>query len=156
MDTRKIKKLIELVKETGIGELEVKSGEESVRISTTASQATMPAVPVQTAATAAPIPTAETTSAPASTEKPKKEMPKGHKVKSPMVGTVYLASKPGSPPFVAVGQHVNVGDTLCLIEAMKMFNKIEADKTGVISARLVDNGHPVEYDQPLFIIDTGE
>lgn len=151
MDTRKIKKLIELVKETGIGELEVKSGEDSVRISTMPPQT---AAPIQAVA-APPAAQAPTTSAPA--EKPKeKEVPEGHAINSPMVGTVYLAPQPGSPPFVAVGQHVNVGDTLCLIEAMKMFNKIEADKAGVISARLIDNEQPVEYDQPLFIIDTGE
>lgn len=153
MDTRKIKKLIELVKETGIGELEVKSGEESVRISTNTTQA--PAAPQQIVAQAP----AQAPAAPPAAEKPaepKKETPEGHEVKSPMVGTIYLSSKPGSAPFVAVGQHVEVGETLCLIEAMKMFNKIEADKAGVISARLVDNEQPVEYDQPLFIIDTGE
>lgn len=153
MDTRKIKKLIELVKETGIGELEVKSGDESVRISTTPAKSTQEA-PTQfiSAPAAATLAPAETSF----TEKPQKEVPLGHEVKSPMVGTVYLASQPGSPPFVAVGQHVNLGDTLCLIEAMKMFNKIEADKPGVISARLVDNEQPVEYEQPLFIIETGE
>lgn len=153
MDTRKIKKLIELVKATGIGELEVKSGDESVRISTTSPQSAAPVAQTQMVA----VPPAQAPTAPA--EKPAEkalEKHEGHEVQSPMVGTVYLAAKPGSPPFVAVGQHVNVGDTLCLIEAMKMFNKIEADKTGVISARLVDNEQPVEYDQPLFIIDTGE
>lgn len=154
MDTRRIKKLIELVKETGIGELEVKSGDESVRISTNAPQQTIPVTPTQTIST---TPAATSMHVESSTEKPKeKETPEGHAVKSPMVGTIYLATKPGAPPFVAVGQHVNIGDTLCLIEAMKMFNKIEADKAGVISARLVDNEQPVEYDQPLFIIDTGE
>lgn len=148
MDTRKIKKLIELVKETGIGELEVKSGEESVRIST------MPVVSAPTAAVVSAHPPTH----PAPTEKPavKEEAPEGHEVKSPMVGTAYLAAQPGSPPFVKVGQHVNAGDTLCLIEAMKMFNKIEADATGVLSARLIDNEQPVEYDQTLFIIDTAE
>jgi len=159
MDTRKIKKLIELVKETGIGELEVKSGEESVRISTQ-SQSSQNITPAAQPA-AIPPSAAETTTTPdttnkLSTDKSKTEAPKGHEVKSPMVGTVYIAAQPGKPPFIAVGQHVNVGDTLCLIEAMKMFNKIEADKAGTISARLVNNEQPVEYDQPLFIIETDE
>ena len=144
MDTRKIKKLIELVKATGIGELEVKSGDESVRINCQTQAPAAAAAPVQAAAPAPAAPV----------EKPVKEIPEGHDVKAPMVGTVYIAPQPGSPPFVSVGQQVNVGDTLCLIEAMKMFNKIEADKSGKISARLVDNQQPVEYDQPLFIIDT--
>lgn len=157
MDTRKIRKLIELVKETGIGELEVKSGEESVRISTT-STSPAPVAHMQTIAAPAvqhtsPIPAQADTSKHESTAK---KAPEGHAVKSPMVGTVYLAGKPGSPPFVAVGQRVNAGDTVCLIEAMKMYNKIEADKSGVISARMVENEQPVEYDQTLFIIDDSE
>lgn len=156
MDTRKIRKLIELVKETGIGELEVTSGEESVRIScqtnvvTAAPQHIPVAAPLSAPAIAAPA-AAESVAA---AKKP--EPQDGHHVKSPMVGTAYLAPTPGAKPFVSVGQHVEVGDTLCLIEAMKMFNKIEADVAGVVSARLIDNGTPVEYDQPLFIIDTGE
>ena len=89
----------------------------------------------------------------AKVETPNPETHSGHSVKSPMVGTIYLATKPGDAPFVSIGQHVKVGDILCLIEAMKMFNKIEADKAGVISARLIDNEQPVEYDQPLFIIE---
>ncbi len=153
MDTRKIKKLIELVKETGIGELEVKSGEESVRINATSSPSTPAMTPPSTIATphSPPITMA------ASQEPVKKEAkktPEGYPIKSPMVGTVYLATEPGAAPFVAVGQHVETGDVLCLIEAMKMFNKIEADRSGTLSARLVDNEQPVEYDQPLFIIDT--
>lgn len=147
MDTRKIKKLIELVKEMGIGELEVKSGDESVRINCQIIQPSTSVVPTQMVA-------ATTPSSPAA-EEPKK-IPEGHSIKAPMVGTVYIAPQPGSAPFVSIGEHVEVGDTLCLIEAMKMFNKIEADKAGKISARLVDNEQPVEYDQPLFIIDTGE
>lgn len=156
MDTRKIRKLIELVKETGIGELEVKSGDDSVRIncqinaSPTFTQiaAPMPAAPTQT-------PTTETVSTPTAATAPAKHTHvEGHHMKSPMVGTVYLSAAPGSAPFVSVGQKVQVGDTLCLIEAMKMFNKIEADKSGVISARLVENEQPVEYDQTLFIIET--
>lgn len=148
MDTRKIKKLIELVKETGIGELEVKSGEESVRISTqTSFAAPTPSAPVMTA----PAPVA----APTETHKPQAEAQiDGHVVNSPMVGTVYLSPSPGSKPFITVGQHVKTGDTLCLIEAMKMFNKIEADTPGVIKSILIDNEQPVEYDQQLFIIGT--
>lgn len=149
MDTRKIRKLIELVKETGIGELEVTSGEESVRIS--CQSAVAPTAPAQQIVAA---PATPAVSAPPA--KDKHPVHDGHEVKSPMVGTAYLASSPGADPFVSVGQHVKVGDTLCLIEAMKMFNKIEADATGTVSARLIDNGSPVEFDQPLFIIDTGE
>lgn len=153
MDTRKIRKLIELVKETGIGELEVTSGEESVRISC---QTSAPAA-TQQVMTAAPAPVAAPAAMPApAAEASKPAEADGHRIKSPMVGTAYLAPTPGAKPFVSVGQHIEVGDTLCLIEAMKMFNKIEADVSGVISARLIDNGTPVEYDQPLFIIDTGE
>lgn len=152
MDTRKIRTLIELVKETGIGELEVKSGDDSVRINcqinatptftavSTSAHTPQPAAPVVVAAEAAP---------PAK----KHTHIEGHHVKSPMVGTVYLSTAPGNPPLVSVGQKIKVGDTLCLIEAMKMFNKIEADKAGTISARLIENEQPVEYDQSLFIID---
>lgn len=150
MDIRKIKKLIELIKETGIGEIEVKTGDDSVRISR------MPNTPSAQITTTAPIVTTPQTKEEVREEATKTIIDKtqeSHCVKAPMVGTVYLASTPGSKPFVEVGQHVLVGDTLCLIEAMKMFNKIEADKSGVISARLVENGQPVEYDQPLFIID---
>lgn len=153
MDTRKIRKLIELVKETGIGELEVKSGDDSVRINcqltATPTYAAHVAAPAVTHAPAPALPHAETKA-----EAPKKhEHHEGHKVKSPMVGTVYLSAAPGSPAFVSVGQKVKIGDTLCIIEAMKMFNKIEADKAGTIAARLIENEQPVEYDQPLFIIE---
>lgn len=154
MDTRKIRKLIELVKETGIGELEVTSGEESVRISCQPGVPTAPLAAQQVIAAPAATPAAATVEASATKAKPAEV--DGHRVKSPMVGTAYLSSTPGAKPFVSVGDRVNQGDTLCLIEAMKMFNKIEADATGVVSARLIDNGSPVEYDQPLFIIDTGE
>lgn len=154
VDIRKIKKLIELINETGVGEIEVKSGEESVRISR------MPSVPTAYTAMVAPSqPVSSVPSLPITgpTEKEIQQISQpsanAHEVKSPMVGTAYLASTPGSKPFVEVGQHVNVGDTLCLIEAMKMFNKIEADKNGVVSARLIENGQPVEFDQPLFIIE---
>lgn len=153
MDTRKIKKLIELVKETGIGELEVKSGDDSVRINC---QVNMMPTFTQFSAppAAAPVAAAEVAAQTTATPAPKKHAHvEGHHMKSPMVGTVYLSAAPGSAPFVSVGQKVQVGDTLCMIEAMKMFNKIEADKSGVISARLVENEQPVEYDQPLFIIE---
>ena len=145
MDTRKIRTLIELVKETGIGELEVKSGDDSVRIN--CQMVASPTVTTIAAPVTAPTATHTETAA-------KKPIPMdGHQIKSPMVGTVYLSTAPGNPPLVSVGQTVKVGDTLCLIEAMKMFNKIEADKAGTIRARLIENEQPVEYDQPLFIID---
>lgn len=149
MDTRKIRKLIELVKETGIGELEVKSGEESVRISCQIAAAPVAQVRHIQMPEMQPEAPAKTDAKP---EAPAKKIA-GHEVKSPMVGTVYLSSAPGSPAFVNVGQKVKIGDTLCLVEAMKMFNKIEADQSGVIAAVLVENGHPVEYDQPLFVIE---
>lgn len=163
MDTRTIKKLIELVKETGIGELEVKSGEDSVRISCfpnssmTKQTATSFYIPTQETRHENEIErktTSHTEETKSSSEKNKKQQ--GHIVKAPMVGTVYLAPNPGAEPFVSVGQRVNIGDTLCMIEAMKMFNKIEADKSGIISARLIENEQPIEYDQSLFILDVGE
>jgi acetyl-CoA carboxylase biotin carboxyl carrier protein len=151
MDIRKIKKLIELVEESGVAELEITEGEESVRIHRGSSA---PAVhyaqpyptqaPAQPAAPAAPAPVAE----PAAPEEPA-----GHIVRSPMVGTFYRASSPGSKNFVEVGSSVNVGDTLCIVEAMKMMNQIEADKAGVIKQILVENQEPVEFDQPLFVIE---
>ena len=153
MDTRKIRKLIELVKETGIGELEVTSGEESVRINCQINVGTAPAPQAYYAP--APAPSAVAPAA-APAQAPAAPVHEGHKIKSPMVGTVYLAPTPGAKPFIAVGQRIEVGDTLCLIEAMKMFNKIESDVAGVVSARLIENGSPLEYDQPMFIIDTGE
>jgi acetyl-CoA carboxylase biotin carboxyl carrier protein len=151
MDIRKIKKLIELLEESGIAELEIKEGEESVRISRqssavvqqVAAAAPMVAPPPQPAA-AAPV------AAPAAEAA---EPERGHKVKSPMVGTFYSAASPTSSPFVTQGQQVNVGDTLCIIEAMKMMNQIEADKSGTVSSILVENGSPVEFDQVLFIIE---
>lgn len=160
MDIRKIKKLIELINGTGVGEIEVKTGDDSVRISR------LPGTPSAQITTATPIATTPMQdNIPQHIEKQKireesktivDQTPEGHAVKAPMVGTVYLASTPGAKPLVEVGQRVTVGDTLCLIEAMKMFNKIEADKSGVVSARLVENEQPVEYDQPLFIIDSDE
>ncbi len=157
MDIRKIKKLIELLEESGIAEIEIREGEESVRISRW-SQAAPPAPPAPPPAPAAPAPPpAEAESGatgPASAEAPAggETIPEGHVVTAPMVGTFYRAPAPGARPFVEVGQRVEVGDTLCIIEAMKMLNQIEADKAGTIAAILVENGQPVEYGQPLFVI----
>ena len=150
MDLRKLKKLIDLVQESGISELEVTEGEEKVRI---AKHSTGPApvsyapqAPVMHAAPAAAAPAAP---APAASEP---ALPDGHVVKSPMVGTFYRASAPGAKPIVEVGQTVAVGDVLCIIEAMKLMNEIEADAAGTIKAILVENGEPLEYGEPLFII----
>ncbi|MCU4676302.1 acetyl-CoA carboxylase biotin carboxyl carrier protein [Catenovulum sp. 2E275] len=149
MDIRKIKKLIELVEESGISELEITEGEEAVRISRAAPIA-QPYHYAAPAPVAAPAPAAAAPAAEAPAAAPAK--PAGHEVKSPMVGSYYSASKPGAAPYVSVGDTVNVGDTLCIIEAMKMMNEITADKAGVIKSVLVENGDPVEFDQPLFII----
>jgi acetyl-CoA carboxylase biotin carboxyl carrier protein len=146
MDIRKVKKLIELIEESQIAEIEIHEGEESVRISRLPAAVPMAAAPVAYAAPA-PAATASAESAPAEPAKPE-----GHTVTSPMVGTFYEASSPGAKPFVEIGQQVNVGDTLCIIEAMKMLNQIEADKAGTVSARLVENGQPVEFGQSLFVI----
>ncbi len=144
MDIRKIKKLIELLEESGIAEIEIHEGEESVRISrqSTLVQNVAP-MPAQVAAPVAAAVTTET-STPAVT---------GHQIKSPMVGTYYSAGSPNSDAFVTEGQKVKVGDTLCIIEAMKMMNQIEADKSGTVRSILVENGSPVEFDQVLFIIE---
>ncbi len=150
MDIRKIKKLIELVEESGINELEISEGEESVRISRGAQVMAAPAQMMQTAPAAAPAPVAAAQAAPEPAAPAKAS---GHEVRSPMVGTFYEAASPDAPPFVEVGQHVNAGDTLCIIEAMKMMNQIEADKSGVIKAILAKNEDAIEFDQPLFIIE---
>jgi acetyl-CoA carboxylase biotin carboxyl carrier protein len=158
MDIRKVKKLIEMIDETGVSEIEIHEGEESVRVSRyPTNMPQMMAYPQQYMAPnpQAPAPAA-TTSPSGSTQKSKpavEDLPDGHIVKSPMVGTVYLSATPGEKPFVDVGDRVKVGDVICLVEAMKMFNQIEVDKAGIISARLINNEQPVEYDQPLFIID---
>jgi acetyl-CoA carboxylase biotin carboxyl carrier protein len=150
MDLRKLKKLIDLVQESGIAELEITEGEEKVRINRAGSplQTTVMAMPQ--AAQAAPAAASAAPAAPAAAEAA--AAPEGHTVKSPMVGTFYRASAPGAKPFVELGQSVSVGDTLCIIEAMKLLNEIEADQGGTIKAILVENGQPVEYGQPLFII----
>lgn len=151
MDIRKIKKLIELVEESGIAELEISEGEESVRISR---NSPVSAAPVQYAA--APAPVAAPAAAPAPVAAPAESAPAapaGHQVLSPMVGTFYGSPSPDAKPFVKVGQSVNVGDTLCIVEAMKMMNQIEADKAGIVAAILVEDGQPVEFDQPLVVIE---
>ncbi len=153
MDIRKIKKLIELVEESGIAELEISEGEESVRISRSG-PAVAPA-PVHYAA--APAPVAAAPAAPAAAPAPVAEaapaVPAGHQVLSPMVGTFYRSPSPDAKAFVEVGQSVKAGETLCIVEAMKMMNQIEADKSGVVTAILVEDGQPVEFDQPLVVIE---
>jgi acetyl-CoA carboxylase biotin carboxyl carrier protein len=146
MDIRKIKKLIEIIEESDIAELEIKEGEECIRISRYS------AAPAPAAVTYAPAP-ASTVPAASAAATPAEEKMTGHVVKSPMVGTFYRSASPGTKVFVEIGQAVVVGDTLCIIEAMKILNQIEADKSGVISQILVDNAEPVEYGQPLFIIE---
>ncbi|ANP75329.1 MULTISPECIES: acetyl-CoA carboxylase biotin carboxyl carrier protein [Vibrio] len=150
MDIRKIKKLIELVEESGISELEISEGEESVRISR---NSTAPVAPVQYAAAPAPVAAAAPAAAPVAAEAAAPAVPAGHQVLSPMVGTFYGAPSPDAKPFVKVGQSVTAGETLCIVEAMKMMNQIEADKSGVVTAILVEDGQPVEFDQALVIIE---
>lgn len=149
MDIRKIKKLIELLDESGVAEIEIKEGEESVRISRQMIAA--PAPPQMYAAPAAPVAAAP---APAAVETAAvEEEISGHKINSPMVGTFYRSPSPGTPEFTSVGKHVSEGDTLCIIEAMKILNQIEADRSGVVKAILVENGQPVEFGQTMFIIE---
>lgn len=143
MDIRKIKKLIELLEESDIGELEIKEGEESVRISRNKTTVVAAQMAAPIAAATAPVAAAVVPSAPVIS---------GHTVNSPMVGTYYGSPSPSSPAFVTVGQSVKQGDVICIIEAMKMMNQIEADKSGVIEAILVEDGEPVEFDQPLVTI----
>lgn len=149
MDIRKVKKLIELLEESNIDELEIKEGEESVRITRNSgvqyvSAGHMP----QMAPQYAPAPA----SAPAAAEAPSEPTISGHSVKSPMVGTYYSKPSPTSEPFIQVGQQVKVGDVLCIVEAMKMMNQIEAEKSGTISAILVEDGEPLEFDQTMIVI----
>lgn len=147
MDLRKIKTLIELVENSGIAELEIKEGEEFVRISRSSTAVQHVYAAPQHSAPAAPHPAAGAPAAPTAPAQPE-----GHVVKSPMVGSFYRSPSPGAKAFVDIGQSVNVGDTLCIIEAMKLLNEIEADHTGVIKAILVESGQAVEFGQPLFII----
>jgi acetyl-CoA carboxylase biotin carboxyl carrier protein len=154
MDIRKVKKLIELLEESNINEIEIKEGEESVRISRGGGVAPQ----MMMAPAAAPVPQAAPAPAPAVPAAPAEEVAvsapalNGHVVKSPMVGTFYRSPSPSSPAFVELGQHVKVGDVICIVEAMKMMNQIEADKAGVVEAILVENGQAVEFDQPLITI----
>ena len=157
MDVRKIQKLISLLEGSDVAEIEIKEGEDSVRISRLNSGMVMPTVMQQPQhfyappmAAAAPAPAA---AAPAAVETASAALPTGHVVESPMVGTFYRSSSPGAKPFAEVGQSVKVGDTLCIIEAMKMLNQIQADKAGTVQAILVENEQPVEFGQPLFIIE---
>lgn len=151
MDLRKLKTLIDLVAESDISELEVTEGDGKVRI-----VKTPPTPPQQTVYAAPPV---EAVAAPAVAQPPaeqatapEQEIPEGHSIPAPMVGTFYRAPNPGAAPFIEVGQQVKEGDVLCIIEAMKLLNEIEADRAGVIKAVLVENGEPVEYGQPLFVI----
>jgi acetyl-CoA carboxylase biotin carboxyl carrier protein len=148
MDIRKIKKLIEVLEESGIAEIEIREGEESVRISRKMESAAPQYVMAQSPAPAASV--TVSTNQPEAPSTP--AVPEGHIVTSPMVGTMYRAPAPDQPPFVEIGKTVQVGDTLCIVEAMKMLNQIEADKAGTITAILVENGQPVEFGQPLFVI----
>ena len=150
MDLRKLKALIDLVEKSGIAELEITEGEEKVRIAKQGGSAPAPSFHMHHAS---PAPQAAPVTAPAAAAEPVAAAePEGHAVKAPMVGTFYRSSTPGGQAFVEVGQTVKAGDTLCIIEAMKLMNEIEADASGVIKAILVENGQPVEYGQPLFII----
>lgn len=150
MDIRKIKKLIELLEESGIAEIEIREGEESVRISR---GQIAQAAPVQYTVPAAAAPAAASAPAPAAQPAAAPAQAAGTPIKSPMVGTFYRSASPTAKPFVEVGSSIKAGDTLCVVEAMKMFNQIEAETSGTITAILVENGQPVEYDQPLFIIE---
>jgi acetyl-CoA carboxylase biotin carboxyl carrier protein len=149
MDLRKLKKLIDLVEQSGIAELEITEGEERVRIARVGAQG-----PVQIVGTAPQVATPMLAGPPAtaSATPAEAEEPEGHVVKSPMVGTFYRAPSPGAPTFVEVGSQIKEGETLCIIEAMKLLNEIESDKTGVVKAILVENGQPVEFGEPLFVI----
>ena len=151
MDLRKIKTLIDLVQQSGIAELEITEGEEKVRISRTGS---FPAyMPVPVAASNIVLPVDVNSAVLSAQESAGPTVPTGHTLKSPMVGTFYRSPSPGSPVFCEIGQSVSKGQTLCIIEAMKLLNEIESDATGVVKAILVENGQPVEYGQPLFIIE---
>lgn len=153
MDIRKVKKLIELLEESGIAEIEIKEGEEAVRISRGSHNTVVMSNPYSAAMPAAPMVAAPVAEAPLAPVIPIKEAIRGHQVKSPMVGTFYRASAPGSKPFVEIGDEVAEGATICIIEAMKMLNQIEADKSGKVTAILVENGQPIEFGQPLIVIE---
>lgn len=157
MDIRKVKKLIEMLEESSLAEIEIREGEEAIRISR-ASSVGHPAVttvthnpaPAAVPASAAPAPAASTSNG---GDAPHSPLPPGHAITSPMVGTFYRSPSPGAAAFVEVGSEVKVGDVLCIIEAMKMLNQIESDKAGVIKAVLKENGQPVEFGEPLFVLE---
>jgi len=152
MDLRKIKKLIDLLEESNLAELEIKEGEEVVRLSRVPKGGiTVAAAPTMHAPMPAPVAAPAAAPAPAEST-PASNLPAGHVVKAPMVGTFYASASPGAAAFVKVGQQVKAGETLGIIEAMKMFNQIEADVGGTVQAILVENGQPVEFDQPMFVI----
>ena len=160
MDIRKVKKLIDLLEHSSVDEIEIHEGEESVRVTR---HRDPPAAPVHhyhaapaASSAATPAPAAGSTPAPAAAPESAtdSQLPPGFVVTSPMVGTFYQASSPGSKPFVSVGQRVTPGDTLCIIEAMKILNQIESEVAGEVKAIIAENGHPVEYGEPLFVIDT--
>jgi acetyl-CoA carboxylase biotin carboxyl carrier protein len=148
MDIRKIKKLIEMLEESNLGEIEIKEGEESIRISRAGSAAPTAQWMQAPAPVAAPVAVAPVAAAPAAPS-----LPTGHMVTSPMVGTFYRSPSPSAASFVEVGSQVKVGDTLCIIEAMKILNTIESDKAGTVKAILKENGQPVEFGEPLFVIE---
>jgi acetyl-CoA carboxylase biotin carboxyl carrier protein len=151
MDLRKIKKLIDLLEESNLAELEIKEGEEVVRLSRVPKN-TAPVAAAPVAVAAAPVPVAAPAAAAVAEAPAASALPAGHVVKAPMVGTFYASATPGTPAFVKVGQQVKAGETLGIIEAMKMFNQIEADVAGTVQAILVENGQPVEFDEPMFVI----
>jgi len=157
MDMRKIRKLIELIQSTGVAEIEIREGEESVRITREVQQKNMPMMYAAPTAPAAALPVSEgalnENSATQAAPEAKPTAAHKHTINAPMVGTVYLSPTPNAKAFVEIGQPIKAGDVICLIEAMKMFNQIEADKSGTVTARLVDNGTPVEFNQPLFVIE---
>lgn len=154
MDLRKIKKLIDLLEESNLAEIEIKEGEESVRLARTPKGVAVAAAPVMAAPVAAPVMPMHgpTEAASGGSPKPAADLPPGHIVRAPMVGTFYASPSPDKPAFVSVGQAVKAGDTLGIIEAMKMFNPIEADVAGTVLKVMVENGQPIEFDQPLFVI----
>jgi acetyl-CoA carboxylase biotin carboxyl carrier protein len=156
MDLRKIKKLIDLLEESNLAEIEIKEGEESVRLARTPkggySPAPVYAAPIEARPASAPTPAAAAEPASSGSAKPANAHPEGHVLRAPMVGTFYTSPSPDKPAFVTVGQSVKAGETLAIIEAMKMFNPIEADISGTVLAVLTESGSPVEFDQPLFVI----
>ena len=153
MDLRKIKKLIDLLEESNLAELEIKEGEEVVRLSRVPKGSVTMSPQMMAPQMMAPAPVAApVAAAPAAPAAPESGLPAGHVVKAPMVGTYYAASTPGAPAFAVVGQQVKAGETIGIIEAMKMFNQIEADVAGTVVAVLVENGQPVEFDEPMFVI----